>query len=81
MGMSALDTSTLSIVALVAAVGTAAIWRILSGMVDHATRLHDTRVRAVQLQIKYLERVRAFRESGGIEDDREIVVAEAGDAP
>jgi hypothetical protein len=78
--MNGVDSSTLSVVALVAAVGTAAIWRILAGMVDHATRLHDTRVKAATLQIRYLERVRAFRESGGIEDGRELVVAEAGDA-
>jgi hypothetical protein len=76
----AVDSSTLSIVALVAAVGTAAMWRILAGMVDHATRLHDTRVKAIQLQIKYLERARAFRESGGMKEGQELVVAEAGDA-
>ena len=71
------DSSTLSMVALVTAAGTAAIWRVLAGMVDHATRLHDTRVKAVQLQIKYLERARAFREAGGMEDGQELVVGEA----
>lgn len=55
------DSPTLLVVALAAWAGSMAMWQIFAATIDHATRVHDTRVRVAELQIKYLHRAQAFR--------------------
>lgn len=77
LGLFGVDAGMLWIVAGAALVGALAVWRTLAGLIDHATRLHDTQVRVVELQLKYLMRARAIRERTG--EQEEFVVGEVGD--
>lgn len=78
-GILALDSFTLLAVLAVSAVGAVATWRMLAGLIDHATRVHDTRVRVAELQNKYLDRARIARENLGTDGHAPIEVGEADD--
>jgi len=59
--LAVLDGTTLILALLAALVGSTAIWTIFAAGIEHGTKLHDTRVRVAELQIRYIERARASR--------------------
>ena len=68
-------------VVAVAAAGAIAVWRILSGLIESHTSVHDTRIKVAQLQIKYLTRAQAMRAGEPEESAGEVFeVASPGDS-
>lgn len=74
MVLLAVTDATMVLFALGAALlGATAMWSIFAAGIEHETRLHDTKVRVAELQIRYIERARASR------GEHEIEVGEAED--
>lgn len=79
--LAAVDGTMVLLALLGALIGSTAIWSIFAAGIEHETRLHDTRVRVAELQIRYIERARASRGEEVIEvgeateEDGEAVAA------
>ncbi|MEZ6233300.1 MAG: hypothetical protein R3B68_03835 [Phycisphaerales bacterium] len=69
-----LDSGALTLALTVAGVGVTCMWRVLAGVLESHTTVHDTKVKVAELQIKYLARTRGIQVGSPGDDDQSDVI-------